>query len=59
MCNENIRQSAKSARVKLWQIAESIGMSDSSFSRLLRHELSAEEKQKIMEIIQKLQKEAC
>lgn len=57
--NERIRKAAKSAGVRHWQIAEALEMTEGTFCRLLRHELSAEEKQKIMEIIQKLSKEAC
>ena len=58
MKNENIRQAAKSAGVKLWQVAEAVGVNDGNFSRKLRHELPEDEKQKILEIIDRLSKEA-
>lgn len=57
MRNEDIRQMAKAAGIKLWQIAEVVGVNDGNFSRKLRHELSATEKQKILEIIARLGKE--
>ena len=58
MRNNEIRQSAKAAGVKLWQIAEVVGVNDGNFSRKLRHELPEDEKQKILEIIDQLSKEA-
>jgi hypothetical protein len=58
MKNEDIRQAAKTAGVKLWQIAEIVGVNDGNFSRKLRHELPEDEKQKILEIIDWLSKEA-
>lgn len=57
MRNSDIRQEIKSAGLRLWQIAEALGMQDSNFSRRLRHELSAAEKAKIREIIADLSKE--
>jgi predicted XRE-type DNA-binding protein len=58
MKNEDIRQVAKTAGVKLWQVAEVVGVNDGNFSRKLRHELPEDEKQKILEIIDRLSKEA-
>lgn len=58
MKNEDIRQAAKAAQVKLWQIAEVVGLNDGNFSRKLRHELPDDEKQRILEIIDRLSKEA-
>ena len=42
--NQTIRRTAAGAGVKLWQIADRMGYTDSYFSRLLRKELP-EEKQ--------------
>ena len=53
----DILQLMKSAGLRLWQIAEALGMQDSNFSRRLRHELSEAEKAKIREIIADLSKE--
>ena len=36
--NNEIRVAANTARVRLWEIADAIGLSDSSFSRKLRKE---------------------
>lgn len=55
--NSEIRNQAKKSGVCLWQIAEELKMQDSNFSRLLRHELSAEKKQQILAIIEKLSRE--
>ena len=54
MNNAEIRNEAKKAGVKLWQIAEKLGMNDGNFSRKLRKELSSEEKAKIRAIIAEL-----
>lgn len=54
MANIDIRRAAAGAGVKLWQIADKLGMVDSTLSRKLRHELPAEEKEKIMDIIREL-----
>ena len=58
MNNQDIRQAAKSAGVRLWEIADAYGMNDGNFSRKLRKELTAEEKTKIMGIIAKLSEKA-
>ena len=52
--NDDIRQAAQSTGVRLWQIAEKLGLSDGNFSRRLRRELSGEEKAQIMGIIEQL-----
>ncbi|MBQ0037296.1 MAG: hypothetical protein KBS74_01340 [Clostridiales bacterium] len=58
MANQDIRFMAADSGVKLWQVADALGIADCSLSRKLRHELGAEEKRKIKEIIQKLAKES-
>ena len=57
MCNQDIIQTATESSVRLWQIADALGIADCSFSRKLRKELSQEEKEKIFSIIQKLSQE--
>ena len=57
MCNQDIRQTATESSVRLWQIADALGIAECSFSRKLRKELSQEEKEKIFSIIQKLSQE--
>ena len=54
MKNQDIRNEIKAARLYLWQVADVLGLSDSNFSRKLRHELSDEEKARIRTIIAEL-----
>ncbi len=57
MNNTDIRKYAKTHGVRLWQIADELGISEITMSRKLRYELSEDEKQKILEIINELAKE--
>ncbi len=52
--NKEIREAAKKAGVKLWQIADAIGITDGNFSRKLRHELPEDEQRRILEIIKQI-----
>ena len=58
MSNQDIRRTAAGTGVKLWQIAEALGIADCSLSRKLRRELPAAEKERIFAIIDRLAKEA-
>ena len=49
--NMEIRSSAKEAGVKLWEVAEAIGITDGMFSRKLRRELPETERRKILNIV--------
>lgn len=57
MCNCDIRNMAGGYGVKLWQIADALGIADCSLSRKLRKELPNGEKRKIFGIIENLAKE--
>lgn len=57
MTNQDIRQAAAGAGVKLWQIADELGIADCNFSRKLRKELPQAEKEKILAIIERLSRE--
>ena len=57
MYNKEIRDAAKNAGIHLWQVAEVYGINDGNFSRKLRKELTQEEKEKILEIIDRLARE--
>ena len=59
MSNQKIRSEAKKNGVRLWQICEILEISEATMTRKLRHELPAEEKEKILSIIEKLAKEAA
>ena len=52
--NKEIKARAKEKGIFLWEVADKIGMIDTSFSRKLRHELPDSEKQKIFKIIDEL-----
>lgn len=52
--NRDIRLAAAGAGVRMWQIADELGVRDCNFSRRLRHELSDDEKERIFFIIRKL-----
>ncbi|MCI7727894.1 MAG: hypothetical protein MSH58_12310 [Clostridiales bacterium] len=54
LANTEIREAAKRNGVRLWQVAEGIGISDAAFSRKLRRELSASERERVMTVIEKL-----
>ncbi len=56
--NVDVRRAAAKAGVRLWEVAEQLGTSDSNFSRKLRKELTEAEKEKIFDIIERLKKEA-
>lgn len=56
MANIAIRQYALEKGVKLWEIAQSLDIADSSFSRKLRFELPLTEKTKILAIIDEIAK---
>lgn len=51
MANEDIKEAAKQAGVKLWEIAECLGINDGNFSRKLRMELSPADKENVLLII--------
>lgn len=57
MKNQDIRRVAAGAGVKLWQIADALGIADCNLSRKLRKELPQEEKDKIFSIIKQLSQE--
>ena len=58
--NNDIRNYAKEKGVLLWEIAEKLNINDGNFSRKLRKELSEDEKDEIIIIINTIadQKEA-
>ena len=52
--NEKLKVYAKEREVFLWQIAERLSLQDSNFSKKLRRELPAEERKRILEIIDQI-----
>ena len=57
MKNLRVRQAAAQARIKLWEVAEELGITDATFSRKLRRELTEKEEQHILEIIKRIKEE--
>lgn len=55
--NQDIRDAAAAAGVRLWRVADALGLADGTLSRRLRHELPQAEKEKILAIIRALEKE--
>lgn len=54
MANEDIRDYAKLHKVKLWEIAAELGITDVTLSKKLRFEIDADEKRKIMKLIDQI-----
>lgn len=54
--NERIRAAAKENGVKLWKIADALGVNDGNFSRKLRHELPPDETARILALIDEIAK---
>ncbi|CAI8825384.1 XRE family transcriptional regulator [Priestia megaterium] len=55
--NKDIRNAIKEARVKQWQVAETYGLSEGNFSRMLRKELSSIKKEEVFAAIERAKKE--
>ena len=54
MRNDEIKQRAREKGVKLWQLAERLGITDSTFSRRLRRDFSEEESARVCMLIDEL-----
>lgn len=59
MNNTDIKIAAREKGVFLWEVAAKYGISESHFSRKLRYELSTEEKQRVLAIIDELSKKGA
>ena len=55
--NQKIRRAAAASGVRLWQIADALGFSNSYFSCLLRKEFPADKQAEILRIIAELEQE--
>lgn len=55
--NQDIRRAAAASGVKLWQIADALGIGDTTFCKKMRKELPQEDKARIFDIINDLAKE--
>lgn len=52
MINERIKEAMESQGLKQWEVAELIGISEFTLSRKMRHELPAEEQDRIVSLIE-------
>lgn len=57
MNNDEIRKYAAEKKVRIWQIADKLGIADYSLSRKLRHELPDEEKVRIINLVDEISTE--
>ena len=57
MKNRKVREAAAAHGVKLWQIADRLGMNDGNFSRMLRKDLPEQEQEKILVLIAEIAEE--
>lgn len=55
ICNREIRQLIFDKGIKYWQVAEALSMTDSTFSKKLRRELSEGDKNRIKIIIENIE----
>jgi len=54
--NEEIRRAIGAAGLKQYQVASALGMLDGNFSRKLRDELPQKEKERILQVIKRLER---
>lgn len=52
--NKNVKEYAKLCGVRLWQVADELGIKDSNLSKLLRYPLSPEKENEICAIIDRI-----
>lgn len=57
MENKAIKDAARTKGVKLWEVAERLGICDTTFSRKLRRQLQPEETARILAIIDEISAE--
>ena len=56
MCNIDVRSEIKAANLFQWQVAEAVGVSETTFCKMLRRELSDEQKKNVRAAIIKLKR---
>lgn len=57
MNNLDIRKAIEASNFKYWQVANKLGMTDGNFSRMLRIELTKENKERVLNAIKELKEE--
>ena len=56
MHNDEIRKAIDDAGLRYWQVAEELGVADTTFTKWLRKELPDEKRSQVMAAIEKLGK---
>lgn len=51
MCNQDIRKLLKEKNIKMWQLADQLGISEPTITRWFRRELPQEKKKHIIKVI--------
>lgn len=49
--NQDIREALKAKKIPLWRLGDALGVTEMTVIRKLRHELPAEEKERILKVI--------
>lgn len=57
MQNEAIRKSISDSGLRYWEVADAIGIADTTFAKWLRHELPAEKQKQILDTISQMKQE--
>lgn len=55
MHNERIRNAIKNNGLRHWEVADALGISEATFVRMMRHELPDEDRDRILEVIKRMQ----
>ena len=55
--NEKLKSFIKSKNIKLWQVADKLGIYDTNFSKMLRYKLKDEELNKVYKAVKELERE--
>ena len=57
MTNEAIRKSISNSGLKYWEVADAVGIADTTFAKWLRHELPEDKKKQVLSAINRLSQE--
>ena len=54
MCNERIRREMKRSGIYCWQVADALNIAESTFYRMMRHELPEKRRSEVLAAIAKV-----
>ena len=55
MCNQDIRKLLKEKDIKMWQLADQLGISEPTITRWFRRELPQDKKKHIIKVIKEME----